>query len=229
MNATISENFVLDKFTAIDFLTDGSGRTVLLNDISWAEYERFLEDFAERPGWRLAYDGGKLEIMPPTPEHEEYSFSFHNFVLAYCEHFDIKLEGRGSATFRSEALDKGVEPDECFYIQSAEKIIGKKIPAKNFPMPDVAVEVDVTTESLDKFPIYAALEVPEVWIYDGKTLAFYELRGKNYHQIPRSRALPQLAAESLTGFLEMSKTEGQTAALKNFRAWLGEIKTKSEN
>ena len=223
MNATVTENFVLDKFTAADFLAGDSGRRILLNDISWAEYEHFLEDFEQRPGWRLAYNGGKLEIMPPTPEHEEYSFSFHDFVRAICDRFDINLEGRRSATFRSEILEKGVEPDECYYIQSAEKVAGKKFPKDKFPVPDIAVEVDVTTESLDKFPIYAALKVPELWVYDGKVLSFYELRRQKYHQITQSRALPQISAKDLTNFLETSRSEGQTAALKSFRRWLGEI------
>ena len=59
MNTATTENFVLDNFTAVDFLA-GSGRTILLNDISWNEYEMFLKDFEERAGWRLAYDGGRL-------------------------------------------------------------------------------------------------------------------------------------------------------------------------
>lgn len=220
MNTTVKENFVLDKFTAVDFLTNGSGRTILLHDISWKEYEVFLEDFAEKPGWKLAFNKGKLEIMPPTPEHEDYSYNFHNFILAYCERFDITHEGRGSTTFRSEVLKKGVEPDECFYIQNAGKIIGKKIPAKDFPMPDVAVEIDITTESLDKLPIYAALQVKEVWIYDGKKLSFYELRKEEYQEISHSRAMPLISSNDLADFLTLSQQKGQTFALKSFRSWL---------
>lgn len=222
MSATVTENFVLDKFTAVDFLTGGNGR-ILLNEISWNDYERFLEDFEEKPGWRLAYDRGKLEIMPPTFEHEHTSVNFHNFVLAYCEKFDLDLVSGGSTTFRSEIFEKGVEPDECFYIQSAKKVVGKSFKKDEYVTPDIAVEVDITTESLDKFPIYAALKVPELWIYDGKILSFYELRRENYHQITQSRALPQISAKDLTKFLEMSRSEGQTAALKSFRKWLGEI------
>lgn len=215
---TTAKTIVIDKkLAAFDSLLDGVSRTILISDVSWEEYEFYLEIFAERAGWRLAYDGGKLEFTPPTPKHEEYSFSFHNFVLAYCEFFDLNLEGRGSTTFRSKSLKKGVEPDECFYIQSAENIIGKTFPKGEFPMPDVAVEIDITTESLDKFPIYAALEVPELWVYDGENLAFYELENENYHQIPHSRALPQLSAKELERFLEISKKQGQTAALKSFR------------
>ena len=225
MNTTTAtpENFVLDNFTAIDFLAR-EGRTILLNDVSWNEYEMFLQDFEKQTGWRLAYDGGRLEIMPPTPEHEEYSFSFQLFVVAYCDAFELDFEGRGSTTFRRRFLEKGVEPDECFYIQTAQKVAGKKLPTKDFPAPDIAVEIDVTTESLNKFPIYAALEVPEVWIYDGATIAFYRLEANDYQQISHSRALPLLSAKVLTEFLEMSRTTGQTAALKKFRGWLKEQK-----
>lgn len=225
MNTATAENFVLNNFTAVDFLTS-EGRTILLNDISWAEYEMFLKDFEERAGWRLAYDGGKLEIMPPLMEHETPALSVDMIVRAYCEHFDLTLESAGSTTFRRELKKKGVEPDNCFYIQSADKVIGKVklLNPKNYPAPDIALEVDITHGSLAKFPIYAALEVPEVWIYDGAKVSFYELEDREYHQIAHSRALPLLAAETLTEFLEMSRTEGQTFALKSFRGWLKEQK-----
>lgn len=215
-----TENLALNNFTAIDFLAGNTGRTIMLNRVSWKEYENYLQDFENRSGWRLAYDGGRLEIMPPTPEHEEYSFSFQLFVVAYCDVFDLNFEGRGSTTFRRKFLEKGVEPDECFYIQTAEKIAGKKLPTKNFPVPDIAVEIDVTTESLDKLPIYAALKVPEIWIYDGERVSFYVLESEQYRQVSNSSALPQLAAETLAEFLEMSRAKGQTFALKSFRARL---------
>lgn len=215
---TTAKNIVIDKkLAAFDSLLDGVSRCILINDVSWEEYEFYLDIFAERAGWRLAYDGGKLEFMPPTINHERYSTVFNDFVREVCMFFDIELESAGSTTFHSKILNKGVEPDECFYIQSASKIQGKVDLKKPYPIPDIAVEIDITTESLDKFPIYAALEVPEIWVYDGKHLAFYELDNGNYHQIPHSRALPQLSAMDLERFLEISKKQGQTAALKSFR------------
>jgi hypothetical protein len=106
----------------------------LLNDISWAEYEHFLEDFEQRPGWRLAYNGGKLEILPPTIDYERYSVTFNDFVRDYCMFFDIEMESGGSTTFHSKLLGKGVEPDECFYIQSVKTIAGKKDLSKSYPI-----------------------------------------------------------------------------------------------
>lgn len=220
MNTTATENFVFDKFTAAELLAGDGGRRILLSDISWSDYENFLEDFEERPGWRLAFDEGRLEIMPPTIEHERYSVTFNDFIRLYCLHFDIDLESTGSTTFRSEKLEKGVEPDECFYIQSVGKITGKELFSKPYPVPDIAVEIDLTTESLDKFPIYAALKVAELWIFDGENLSFYKLVGEKYHQITQSRALPEISAADLVKFLEISRKKGQTAALKSFREWL---------
>lgn len=91
-------------------------------------------------------------------------------------------------------------------------------------MPDIAVEIDITHVSLDKFSIYAALGVPELWLYDGKNLTFYELESEKYHQISNSVALPLLSAEKLTELLKISQTKGQTLALKSFRQWLNELK-----
>ena len=78
----------------------------------------------------------------------------------------------------------------------------------------------MSNDSLDKLPIYAALGVPEVWRYDGRTTRFYKLAGENYEATQDSAALPLLTAEDLTRCLEQSKTEGQTAALKAFRRML---------
>ncbi len=220
---------VLDNFTAISFLANGNGfysKPVLLMDVSWEEYETFLKEFQEKAGWRLAYDEGNLEFMPPLQEHETPSRGVHNFVLAYCEHFDLTLESAGSTTYKRKLLKKGVEPDECFYVQSADKIIGKakQLKPETYPVPDVAVEIDVTHGSLDKFKIYAALGVPEVWLYDGKKISFYQLKSNKYNQSETSQALPQLSATDLTGFIRLSETTGQTATLKSFRQWLGEKK-----
>jgi Uma2 family endonuclease len=225
MSTATTEVIVLDKFIAVDFLTGESGARILLDKVSWKEYEMFLEDFEQHPGWRLAYDGGKLEIMPPLMEHERPAVAIDRLVWAYCDFFDLTVEGAGSTTFRRELEKKGVEPDACFYIQSADEVIGKttSLDPRNYPMPDVAFEVDITHGSLDKFPIYAALGVPELWVYDGSVLTFYELEDEKYHQIPESRAMPRLSSAKLAEFLKISREKGQTFALKSFRAWLGEL------
>lgn len=94
------------------------------------------------------------------------------------EELGIPLETRGSATWKRRSIRKGTEPDTCFYVANAASVIGKRsIVLDTDPPPDVAVEIDVTNESLSRFPIYAALGVPEIWRYDGRSACFYELAG----------------------------------------------------
>ncbi len=221
MNAPVTN---LQDISVVDFLSNTNAKTMLLTGISWVEYERFLQTFWEKTNLSLTYNNGKLEIMPKSERHEKLSRSVYNFFLAYCEHFEIELEGRGSTTFRQKFLEKGVEPDECFYIQSVKEVIGKKFAHKDYPMPDVAIEIDLSTDSLDKFPIYAALQIAEVWVFDGKKVCFYQLDGEKYNQISNSIALTSLSSETLAEFLNLSETKGQTFALKSFRQRLNEIK-----
>ena len=195
-----------------------SGATLVFQQVGWDQYEELLEDLADRPGLRVSYDEGKLEIMSPLPEHEEYKDSLYTLVRAFAEEHGITFETRGSATWKRRRLQKGTEPDTCFYVRNAERIIGRrKIDLESDPPPDVAVEIDTTNESLSKFPIYAALGVPEIWRYNGKSTQFYELAGRSYTGISESRFLTGLTSELLTEFLDLSKMQGQTKALIAFR------------
>jgi Uma2 family endonuclease len=201
---------------AIEHLPDGAA--LVFRDVDWGEYERLLSDLADRPRLRISYDEGRLEIMSPLPEHEEYKEFILRAIQVLSEIRGLTLETRGSATWRLPALKKGAEPDTCFYVANASRVIGKRtISLESDPPPDVVVEIDVTNESLGKFPIYAALGVPEIWRYDGRTALFYELSGSSYRIVPASRTFIGFAPDVLAGALDDSKHRGQTAALAEFR------------
>ena len=218
MSAAVLDCHIL---TVGDLLNGGSGKVLLLTGVSWAEYEEFVRHNLDKNNLSFAYADGVLEIMSKTPKHEDYSRFIAKLVLFYCDEFDLTLEDRGSTTYKRTELEKGVEPDECFYVQSASKIIGlQETDLEKYPVPDAAVEIDLTTKSLNKFPIYAALGVPELWIYDGKKIRFYQLAEKKYNQSETSLTFPLLSSDVLTEFLNRKETEGQTAALKAFREWL---------
>lgn len=195
-----------------------SGATLVFHDVSWDEYERLLDGLTDRPGLRVTYDEGRLEILSPLPEHEEYADFILRMVHVIADARAIAVEPRGSATWKRRPFHKGVEPDTCFYVANAPRIIGKRaIDLDVDPPPDVVVEIDVTNESLSKFSIYAVVGVPEIWRYDGKTVQMYERSGEVYRSLTASRAFPGVTAEMLAGALEHSKTAGQTAALTAFR------------
>ena len=194
------------------------GATLVIHQTGWEDYERLLEDLADRPRLRVSYDCGKLEIMTPLPEHEAFARFIDDVVRVLAEELVLTLEKRGSATWKTRRLAKGVEPDACYYVANAHRIIGKReIDLESDPPPDLVVEVDVTNESLTKFPIYAALSVREIWRYDGKTAQFYELAGDGYREISESPSLVGMTPAMLADALERSKTQGQTAALQTFR------------
>jgi len=210
-----------DVTEAVDHLP--AGATLLIQDISWEEYEQLLDELDDRPGIRVTYDSGNLEIMSPGQKHGRYKRAFERMVDALADHLQLNVESYGSATWKREDLRKGTEPDSCFYVANAERIIGKdNIDLPVDPPPDVAVEIDSTRRSVSKFAIYSSLEIPEIWRYDVKKdrVHIYELRGDDYVEVSASRSFPILTAEVLLRFLQESRTHGQGAAIAAFKQWL---------
>jgi Uma2 family endonuclease len=161
-----------------------------------------------------------LEITAPSYEHESVKGHLALLVNALAEEFDIDVTGAGSTTFRREDLAKGFEPDECFYIRHAELVRGKKqIDLTNDPPPDLVIEIDITSPSLSKFPIFAALGIPEVWRYDGVRVTIFTLAGNEYVERPESIALPKVTSAILTEFLDASRQVKRTAWLRQVRTW----------
>jgi Uma2 family endonuclease len=197
------------------------GAAINLHNIGWDEYEEILCKFEERPGYRLTYDKGKLEIMSPRYGHEEPKEFILSVMVILSMETGITVQAAGSTSLKRRRKMAGAEPGACFYVQNAARIIGKKVIDLNTdPPPDVAVEIDTTNDSWKKFPIYATLGVPEIWRYDGRQTQFYQLGGAEYRPVANSRAFPVLTPQVLTDFLAHSQREGQTAALRACRAWL---------
>ena len=194
-----------------------AGTALVVAQVAWDDYERLLEGLAERPRLRVSYDSGTVEIVSPLPEHEQYARFFDDLVRAYANIYDMELEKRGQATWKRRALRKGAEADACYYVRNAERIIGKRIiDLESDPPPDIVVEIDTTRRSQHKFPIYAALSVPEIWQYDGQIVYLYELAEGQYVPISESRSFPRLTGAILAEAIELSKTHGQKTALKGF-------------
>jgi Uma2 family endonuclease len=209
----------VDYLEAIEHLPDGA--MLRLEDISWDEYEQLLEQLTEWRGMRVSYDRGRVEIMSPSFQHEKFIAFISGMGRILAEEMDITVEAAGATTYKQESLLKGSEGDESFYVKSANAIIGKlQIDLDIDPPPDVVVEVDITNESLNKFPIYAAFLVPEIWRYDGKQARIYHLVNEDYLERDVSLSFPFLTAQAMTEFLDQSKTQGQTAVLAAFRQWV---------
>ncbi|OBQ19963.1 Uma2 family endonuclease [Anabaena sp. AL93] len=195
-------------------------RTVLYN-VSWDTFEALLRDTGENRGTRFAYDCGTLEIMTPLFEHENPKSNFGNFIIALAEELDIEVRSAGSTTLKRKFFAKGIEPDSCYYIQNEAAMRGREtLNLEIDPPPDLAVEIDITSSSVNKFNIYAALGVAELWKYDGEVLKFYQLVENQYIEIKFSMTFPLVSVGDMNRFIQQSKTMGEIALLKSFRAWV---------
>ena len=202
---------------------------VILHNTSWETYQRLRKERGESRVPRFAYARGELEIMSPSTEHESIAYFIGLLVATFAGETGVDLYGAGSTTFDREDLERGFEPDACFYIRNAEVVRGKpRIDPRLDPPPDLIMEVDITSPSLDKFPIYARIGVSEIWRHDGERLAIFELNGEEYTRIAESKVLPPLTSETLTRFIEESSSLDIVTWMSRVREWTRQNTAPSE-
>lgn len=193
---------------------------VVLHGIRWQTYEDLLTQNEGNSGVHFAYDQGKLEIMTLSPRHELLKHALALLVEVLAEEFAIDVIGFGSTTFRRSDLERGFEPDACFYIAQADQVQAKESIDLNFdPPPDLVIEIDISHPSLNKFPIFHALGVPEIWRYDGELVTIYRLQGNDYMPQRTSLAFPLLTTQLLTEWMEINPRIKRTEWLRQIRAW----------
>jgi Uma2 family endonuclease len=193
---------------------------VQLKEVTWAELECILEELGDRGNPRLSYSHGTLELMSPSPEHEDRKDILSHLVEILLEESDIEFRNLGSTTFKNQQMDQAVEPDACFYIEHEAEIRGKRrIDLTVDPPPDLAIEIDITART--RFNNYAALGVPELWRYNGSTLEISVLWEGQYVDSEQSLHFPNLPImEVIPDYLEQSRTSGRTFLLRSFRRWV---------
>ncbi|HAX86174.1 MAG TPA: hypothetical protein DCY91_07855 [Cyanobacteria bacterium UBA11370] len=210
-------------------LTVPAGQRVLLSGVNWQEFETILDELGEHRAARIAYDNGILEIMTPLPEHEDNKEIISDLLKALLEELDIEFRSLGSTTFKNEGMTKGIEPDQCFYIQNEAAIRGKKrIDLTVDPPPDLALEIDITSRTHPS--IYEALGVRELWRFEQGKLQINLLQNGKYIESKTSHNFPNLPLrEGIIHYLKQSQTLGRNKTMKAFRAWVRELlKTSSQ-
>jgi len=201
---------------------------VILRNIRWQTYQSLIRDVEQEPALRLTYDRGTLEIRMPLDPHKTFKKLLGRLIEAATEELNLEIRSLGSRTCDREDLAKGLEPDQCYYIQHEAEVRGiAQIDLSQFPPPDLAVEVDMTSSSLNRFSIYADLNVPEVWRYDGRSLTIYTLQAGEYQVSDYSIALPLLQAADIMRFLELHPSTGENSLIKQFRQWIRDQQSTS--
>lgn len=182
--------------------------------VSWPTYEAFLTARGDRAGTRVSYLDGVLEIMAPSRRHEEGKTQIGTLLEIYFVAADIEYFPMGSTTLRQAAQAAGIEPDESYCLRADKEV------------PDLAIEVIVTSGGLDRLAIYQRLGVQEVWFWQREQLTLYSLRETppvrfvtthGYEAIPKSELLPEL---DIAWLAECVRQPSPLAAARAFRSRL---------
>jgi Uma2 family endonuclease len=176
---------------------------IILHGISWQTYENLLADNADNPNVRLFYDDGSLEIMTESFKHGNCSRQIEQIIYAIADELEIDFVSAGSTTFKKSKSKKGFEGDGSFYFKNADNVRGKsEIDLAIDAPPELVIEVDITNPSLPKFPIFASLEIEEIWRFDGLDVRFYRLQNAEYIEVSESVCLPKVESKVVTNLLE---------------------------
>lgn len=178
---------------------------LVLEGISWQQYNALVALFINQfPALRMTYLEGTLELMTTSPEHERLKKTIARLIEAFAEELDLDLNGYGSATFRKEAAARGLEPDECYCLGELHEV------------PDIALEIVITSGGLDKLEVYRGLGVQEVWFWQNQQMRIYGLvNGESgYQSLETSQCLPQLDIALLASYVDRPS---QTQAVKAYR------------
>lgn len=174
-----------------------------MQEVSWEHYESLLTIIGERPNFRLTYLEGSLEIMTLSPEHEQIKAMIARLLIAYSEEVGVDLFSCGSTTFRNQAVARGLEADESYCVGGRQ------------PLPDLAIEVVITSGGLDKLRVYEGLGIPEVWIWQTGQLTLYHLHSSGSYTIQRrSQFFPDLDLNQLTQYIQ---PDPEPQAVRAFR------------
>lgn len=193
---------------------------VLLQGVSWETYERLLNEHQANSSTHFTYDQGTLEIMVLSLRHETLKHLLALLVDIFAEEAELDTVAAGSTTFRRADLARGFEPDACFYFAQEALVRGKEqLDLEIDPSPELVIEIDITSPSLNKFPIYAALQIAELWRFDGERVTIWGRQDDGYIELLSSRIFTPVTGPILTEFLESGQSVKRTSWLRQVRSW----------
>ena len=210
-----------DTLVTADDLDDVEVERFVFDDADWTFYQLILKRVGNRHIF-VTFDGERLEVMSPSPEHERNTSRLEKLVWILVQELRIPFESMGSFTLKKRKANRGLEPDRCFYTRNSPAIRGKRrIDIGKDPPPDLAIEIEVSRRLLDRIDIYRRLGVPEVWCYDGKRLRVLRLhKTTGYKEVPRSPTFANLPLEEVHRLIELSWERDELQWTDAVRAWV---------
>lgn len=192
-------------------------RRVSFGGVSWQTYQS-LRSATENYHLRMTYDQGALEVVSPSRKHEQISYLIGRMIDQWSLVHKIDIAAGRNTTLSRQELDRGLEPDNCYWIRHEAAMRDKEDVDLRFdPPPDLAVEVDLTHSSVAKLPIYAALAVPEVWQWRLDDLQVLRLDAEgNYQPCKASSELARFPLAAAAKLLQQRVGKSDTAVVQEF-------------
>lgn len=200
--------------TPISQIELAPGSAVTIAGLSWTTYEALLQELGEDRPTRIAYDRGVLEIRILGEPHEIINRLLAKIITMLAMELGMEANDFGSVTLNRAELERGIEPDSCFYIQNAAKGQGLTGNVSESLPPDLALEIDIASSSARKLGNYQAIGVSEVWLYRQNRLEIKLLRDGQYAGVVSSRAFPMVSVEQLNQWIEQRQTETDLTVLR---------------
>jgi Uma2 family endonuclease len=158
--------------------------------------------------------------MVPLEAHENRSDLVGLFICTLAVESGMNLKCMASTTLRREKLQKGAEPDKCYYIQNEPLVRGRTVDLAKDPPPDLVVEIDITHTDIDKNALYASMGVPEFWRFNGSVLTIYQLEQDHYCEVEVSPTFTWVPKKVFYHFLKQGKKIGEAQALRELKGWV---------
>ena len=176
-----------------------------LTGVNWNDYEKL--DSPEYSNYLISYLNHEITIVSPGRNHERIARLIGILIVDYCEKFDIPCFPFGITRLKEEQKE-GKEPDEgyAFYVDKER--------------PDLAVEVNLTSGSINDLTKYKYLKIKEVWIWQNQEIKFYFLRNDCYEEITQSVTLQGISSDVLIGFINRGFSENIIDIKREFLASL---------
>lgn len=164
-------------------------KLVTLHDINWGQFQTIEAQLTNNREVRLTYLAGVMEIMSPIGDEHEYIKSTLGLLLeAYARVKGIRAYRRGGFTLEAPGYASGT-PDESYCI------------ATNKAVPDIVIEVIVTSGTINRRELYKPKNVPEVWFWKADQLRIFYLEADEYREVSRSTFFPDLDFALLLSYL----------------------------
>lgn len=197
-----------------------SERCLLIDDLSWADYEQILKVFDDRR-FPHTYADGVLEIMTLSQEHERTKKILARFIENLSIELQVRITSSGSTTLKRQLRQRGLEPDGSYYVANYAGVRGlKRINLNRHPPPDLVVEVDVASKSLDRLEAYARLGVPGIWQHDRRGVRFLKrVSESGYRAVKHRLAFPPVTSDDIQRFLALQDRLDEFDLLNQFIGW----------